>query len=92
MKTQVVEEVLISCMCSFSIELFNEGTEMKSEEFFWKQENNWQQELDEKEQRVNKLKFDENVRKQIINMPIHTIYMENMKIMRRGLKFKNLYF
>lgn len=55
MKTQVVEEVLISCMCSFSIKLFNEGTEMKSEEFFWKQENNQQQELDEKEQRVNKM-------------------------------------
>lgn len=55
MKIQVVEAVLISCMCSFSIKLFNEGTEMKSEEFFWKQENNQQQELDEKEQRVNKV-------------------------------------
>lgn len=80
-------------MCSFSIKMSNEGIEMKSEEFCWKQENNQQQELDEKDQRVNKVKFDEHVTKQMVNMQMHTIYRDNMKIMRRrGLKFQKLYF
>lgn len=50
-------------MYSFSIKMSDEDIEMKSEEFCWKQENNQPQKLDEKEQRVNKVMFDENVAK-----------------------------
>lgn len=44
-----------------------------------------------KKRRMYKL-FDENVTKQNISIEIYTIYMENMKITRRGLKFQKLYF
>lgn len=73
-------------MCLFSIKMSNEDIEIKRE-FCWKQENNYQQELDEKEQRVNKVMFNENVTKQMKNVQVHTIYMENMKMMSRSLKF-----
>lgn len=54
-----------------SIKMSNESIEIKSEEFCWKQENNQQQELDEKEQRVNKVMFNENVTKSSGSFNIH---------------------